>query len=83
MQQSPSTNRRIEEEFPSSAQQSVLMPSTPMPIDSVEVKGYDFNQGVDYSAMLRESYFRTGFQATEFGRAINVVNEMVRPFPNI
>jgi len=42
-----------------------------------EVKGYDFQVGpVDFEALLN-SYMTTGFQATNFGLAINEVNKMI------
>ncbi|XP_042953639.1 deoxyhypusine synthase-like isoform X4 [Carya illinoinensis] len=43
---------------------------------SVKIEGYDFNKGVDYSQLLR-SMVSTGFQASNFGDAIDVVNQMV------
>ena len=46
------------------------------PIDSPGVKGYDFNQGVDYSAILK-NFATTGLQATQLSRAIDIVNEMI------
>ena len=46
-------------------------------VKGVGVKGCDFNSGVDYDKIL-ESFASTGFQATEFSRAIKVVNEMVK-----
>lgn len=42
-----------------------------------KVKGYDFNKGVDHSAMLR-SYLNTGLQATKVGLAIQEIRNMVR-----
>ncbi|KAI8818068.1 DHS-like NAD/FAD-binding domain-containing protein [Fimicolochytrium jonesii] len=62
---------------PASAVQAVLVPSAPMPTDSTEVKGYDFNNGVDYSALLA-SYFRTGYQATSVGQAVEEINRMIK-----
>ena len=44
--------------------------------ESYEIKGYDLNQGLDYSKLL-QSYLTTGFQATNFGKAVNEVNRMV------
>jgi deoxyhypusine synthase len=41
------------------------------------VKGYDFNKGLDYNKVF-ESFINTGFQATELGRAIESVNEMIK-----
>lgn len=40
------------------------------------VRGYDFNQGVDYERLL-QSYATTGFQATLFSRAVDQINQMV------
>lgn len=42
-------------------QDAVLVQSTPMPADSVIVRGYDFSEGADYNKIL-EAYKRTGFQ---------------------
>ena len=41
-----------------------------------KVKGYDFNQGVDYHALL-QSYKYSGFQATNFGLAVEEINKMI------
>lgn len=41
-----------------------------------KIEGYDFNQGVNYSQLLK-SMVSTGFQASNFGDAIQVVNQMV------
>lgn len=49
----------------------------PVPEDTPKVQGYDFNQGVDYQALLK-SYLNTGFQATNFGLAVQQINSMVR-----
>ena len=40
------------------------------------VKGYDFNQGVDYEKMFK-SYATTGLQATHLHKAIELVNKMI------
>ena len=40
------------------------------------VKGYDFNNGVDFSKLMA-SYATAGFQATNLGRAIQEVNKML------
>ncbi|KAF5481900.1 hypothetical protein F2P56_002512 [Juglans regia] len=42
----------------------------------VKIEGYDFNQGVDYSQILR-SMVTTGFQASNLGDAIEVINQML------
>lgn len=41
-----------------------------------KIEGYDFNQGVNYPKLLR-SMLTTGFQASNLGEAIDVVNQMV------
>ncbi|CAI9100516.1 OLC1v1037636C1 [Oldenlandia corymbosa var. corymbosa] len=41
-----------------------------------EIRGYDFNQGVNYPELLR-SMLTTGFQASNLGDAIAIVNEMI------
>uniref|UniRef100_A0A0R3X239 deoxyhypusine synthase n=1 Tax=Hydatigena taeniaeformis TaxID=6205 RepID=A0A0R3X239_HYDTA len=43
---------------------------------SMEVRGYDFNKGVDYEALLA-SYASTGFQATHFALAVDVLNSVI------
>lgn len=67
-----------EEEAPAAARAAVLKPSAALPFESAQVRGYDFNRGVDYRALL-EAFGTTGFQATNFGRAVQQVNAMVRP----
>ena len=42
-----------------------------------EVKGYDFNQGLDYEKLFA-TYRHTGFQATSLGLAIEEVNKMIK-----
>ncbi|KAM7539649.1 hypothetical protein Aperf_G00000027318 [Anoplocephala perfoliata] len=57
--------------------EAVMRPSQPLPdgID-IKVRGYDFNQGVDYETLLT-SYASIGFQATHFARAVDVLNEVI------
>jgi deoxyhypusine synthase len=62
---------------PAKSLEAVLVPSLPISDDAVLVRGYDFNRGVDYSALLN-SYLQTGFQASSFGKAVIEVNRMVR-----
>lgn len=61
---------------PELAKDAVLMRSEPIPEDTPQVKGYDFNDGINYSQMF-ESYVNTGFQATNLGLAIKEINRMV------
>ena len=45
------------------------------PKDFIAIKGYDFNQGVDYDKLL-DSFLTTGFQATHLARAIELIKKM-------
>lgn len=62
---------------PQKAVDAVLIRSDPMPEGSDVVRGYDFNEGIDYHKLFK-SYARTGFQATNVGKAIEEINKMVR-----
>eukprot|EP00960_Hanusia_phi_P035960 752055-Hanusia_phi.AAC.2 len=62
-------------ESTSKAEEAVLIQSVPMPADSVKVRGYDFNEGVDYDRLLG-SFVSSGFQATNFGLAVDEINKM-------
>lgn len=42
-------------------------------LDRPTVKGYDMNQGVNYSKIF-STLWHTGFQATNLGKAIEKVN---------
>lgn len=47
-------------------------------IKGISIKGYDFNSGfVDYDKLL-DSYMSTGFQATHFAKAIDIINKMIK-----
>ncbi|KAK2087432.1 hypothetical protein P7K49_033339 [Saguinus oedipus] len=65
-----------EGEAPAAALAAVLKHSSTLPPESAQVRGYDFNRGVDYRALL-EAFGTTGFQATNFGRAVQQVNAMI------
>ena len=41
-----------------------------------EVAGYDFNRGINYSELLK-SFLTSGFQATNFGLAVEQIEQMV------
>lgn len=64
-------------EVPQLVKDAILQTSEPMPPGSEEVRGYDFSNGVDYHALLG-SYRTTGFQAGNFGKAVEEINKMVR-----
>ncbi|KAM8974811.1 deoxyhypusine synthase [Pelodytes ibericus] len=61
---------------PSDAKGAVLMASDSLPEGTPQVKGYDFNRGIDYELLL-QSYLTTGFQATHFGQAVREINNMI------
>lgn len=63
-------------DVPQSVKDALLASSEPMPPGSEEVRGYDFSNGVNYHALL-ESYRTTGFQASNFGKAVVEINNMV------
>lgn len=46
-------------------------------IEGKVIEGYDFNKGVDYNKIL-ESFTNTGFQASNLGEAMDIVNEMIK-----
>ncbi|CAL1288060.1 unnamed protein product [Larinioides sclopetarius] len=62
--------------IPSVALEAVLKKSSSLPKNKELVKGYDFNDGVDYHALL-QSYKSSGFQATNFGLAVEEINKMI------
>ena len=62
--------------LPASVTDAVLVTSTTP--TSEKIKGYDFNQGIDYQALFA-SYKTTGFQASSLALAIEEINRMV-PF---
>jgi deoxyhypusine synthase len=66
----------IPNQVPSKATEAVLVHSHPMPEGSETVKGYDFNQGVDHHELLK-TFKYSGFQATNFGLAVDEINKMV------
>lgn len=56
----------------------ILAPTEPFDLDSTTpVRGYDFGNGVDYDAIFK-SMKTIGFQATNFGLAVDEINAMVR-----
>jgi len=45
-------------------------------IEGISIKGYDFNQGIDYERIL-DSFESTGIQASHLFQAIKIINEMI------
>ena len=62
---------------PALSQEAVLLSSASMPEGSVEVKGYDWKDPLDYRSLL-QSYATSGFQATNFGLAVEQIKSMVQ-----
>ena len=63
--------------IPQSASAAVLKPSEPVPEEAVAVQGPNFDERPTLDSLLG-SYERIGFQANSLGKAINIVNKMVR-----
>jgi deoxyhypusine synthase len=61
---------------PLDAAAAVLLPSQPLPDNAVTVVGPSFEHPLLLSEFLK-SYSRIGFQATSFGQAVDIVNQMV------
>lgn len=61
---------------PQIAKDAVLTKSEQLPDVTPIVKGYEWNDGVDYDQLLG-SYLHSGFQATNLGLAIDEINKMV------
>jgi deoxyhypusine synthase len=55
---------------------SILLYTGTTSLSSAEVRGYDFNKGIDYTELIK-SYATTGLQATNMHRAIETINLMV------
>lgn len=62
---------------PTAASEAVLKQSEGLPASTPVIRGYDFSNGIDYEALLG-AMATTGFQASNFGRAIDEINRMVR-----
>lgn len=63
--------------IPEKAKEAVLVESVNLPSDTPVVKGYDWNKGIDYGELLK-TYKHCGFQATNFGLAVEEINNMLR-----
>jgi|Transcript_88803 deoxyhypusine synthase len=61
-------------DIPAVAADAVLVKSEKLTSDTIV--GYNFSKGIDYEALL-DSYLRTGFQATNFGMAVEQINRML------
>ncbi|KAG7335072.1 hypothetical protein KOW79_001668 [Hemibagrus wyckioides] len=70
------TEVNMADQIPFVALDAVLKESGALPEDMPQIRGYDFNQGVDHRALLH-SYLTTGFQASSFAMAVQEINKMI------
>ena len=63
--------------IPKSVLDEVLSAGNEISKDKPIVKGYDFNNGIDYEKII-ESYATTGLQATIMSQAIEEINKMIK-----
>lgn len=71
------------EAVPVETTSAVLSASEPLPEGMPIVRGYDFHhENVDFNLLLN-SYATSGFQATHFGQAVEIINSMLswKPSP--
>ncbi|ESO02420.1 hypothetical protein HELRODRAFT_184989 [Helobdella robusta] len=62
---------------PESVLNALFVKSADLPVSKpVEVCGYDFNEGLNYSKLF-SSFATTGFQATNFALGVNEINKML------
>ncbi|OMO62111.1 Deoxyhypusine synthase [Corchorus capsularis] len=66
----------MEDKLINSVHSTVFKESDSLEGKSFKIEGYDFNQGVNYSNLLK-SMLSTGFQASNLGEAMEIVNEML------
>lgn len=57
------------------ARENILKES--VKIEGAVIKGYDFNSGVNYGEIVK-SFASTGFQASQFSQAIEIVQKMIK-----
>ena len=64
-------------DVPDDLSSTLLRPSDPISEGAVSVQGPDFDEPLDLQQFI-SSYERIGFQANSLGRAIQIINKMVR-----
>lgn len=67
----------MDSQIPAEAAAAVLKRSEPLPETVISVQGPDFGKPLSFQDLL-STYERIGFQATSLGKAIEIVNRMVR-----
>lgn len=71
-----SETKQEDDTIMSSVHSTVFKESENLAGKCLQIEGYDFNRGVDYQQLLK-SMLTTGFQASNFGDAVKVVNQML------
>ena len=71
------SSKEEEAKVPGMAAEAVLVSSEELGPDTDKVTGYDFNQGIDHHKLLK-SFKYSGFQATNFGLAVEEIWKMIR-----
>lgn len=66
----------LHDSIPELLKNAVLLHSSPIPPGTPVVKGYDWNKGIDYHALF-ETYKNSGFQARNFGLAVEEIKKML------
>ncbi|KRT83620.1 hypothetical protein AMK59_3957, partial [Oryctes borbonicus] len=64
------------ENVPEIVQEAVLKKTVATSLLNEKVAGYDWNNGLDFNKLL-DSYRCSGFQATNFGLAVEEINKMI------
>jgi len=67
-------NKKPEKSTEKKARENVFHSSDK--VTGMNISGYDFNSGVSYEKLL-DSFISTGFQATHFSKAVNVIDKMI------
>ncbi|XP_039287510.1 probable deoxyhypusine synthase [Nilaparvata lugens] len=70
-------DKSYDKNIPKTAKDAVLVVSDKLPSNTDIVRGYDWNEGVDYSKLL-QMYKYCGFQATHFGFAVDEIKKMLQ-----
>lgn len=64
------------ENVPEIVQEAVLKKTSTTSLLNETVSGYNWSNGLDFHKLL-DSYKHTGFQATNFGLAVDEINKMI------
>ncbi|XP_065217353.1 probable deoxyhypusine synthase isoform X2 [Planococcus citri] len=73
---SKKTQTQATQHVPQALKDAVLVQSARLPAYTPVVRGYEWNEGVDYANLLK-SFERCGLQATNFGLAVKEINDMI------